>query len=276
MPASRGDVLLVNADPSLRREPTRAAAVAGLPRAPGQGRRRAGCGAAGGRLRRVADRRRLVRRGRARAGRPGQRPLAGDEDRGGRLGAAGSGRATTAGTASSITPWSRLPTTRSPTCWTRPSGRRSRTRPRPTAAAARRPSAASPSPIATATRSSCWPRRGCLRRSEGLGAQIGQKLLEGLFPVVMTPGEANITPAGVLKAAEHLRSRDGAAGQGQRAVARQPGPRHEGRVRPALGRERGPRHDAGRAAGRHRRPGRVGRADHRRHADHIVREMASY
>jgi DNA-binding response OmpR family regulator len=41
---------------------------------------------------------------------------------------------------------------------------------------------------------------GLLRRSEGLGAQIGQKLLEGLFPVVMTPGEANISPAGVLKA----------------------------------------------------------------------------
>ena len=41
---------------------------------------------------------------------------------------------------------------------------------------------------------------GLLRRSEGLGAQIGQKLLDGLFPVVMTPGEANISPAGVLKA----------------------------------------------------------------------------
>ena len=42
---------------------------------------------------------------------------------------------------------------------------------------------------------------GLLRRREGLGSQIGNKLLEGLFPVVMTPGEASITPAAVLKAA---------------------------------------------------------------------------
>ena len=42
---------------------------------------------------------------------------------------------------------------------------------------------------------------GLLRRGEGLGCRIGHKLLAGLFPLVMTPGEANITPAAVLKAA---------------------------------------------------------------------------
>jgi DNA-binding response OmpR family regulator/glycine cleavage system H lipoate-binding protein len=42
---------------------------------------------------------------------------------------------------------------------------------------------------------------GLLRRSEGLGCRIGQELLAGAFPLVMMPGEANITASAVLKAA---------------------------------------------------------------------------
>ncbi len=42
---------------------------------------------------------------------------------------------------------------------------------------------------------------GLLRRGEGLGCRIGHKLLSGEFPLVMTPGEVNITAAAVLKAA---------------------------------------------------------------------------
>ena len=43
---------------------------------------------------------------------------------------------------------------------------------------------------------------GLLRRGEGLGSPDRARVVgRGLFPVVMTPGEANITPAGVLKAA---------------------------------------------------------------------------
>ena len=38
-------------------------------------------------------------------------------------------------------------------------------------------------------------------RNEGLGWQIGQKLLAQMFPVVITPGEANLTPANILKTA---------------------------------------------------------------------------
>ena len=42
---------------------------------------------------------------------------------------------------------------------------------------------------------------GLLWRSEGLGLQIGQKLLAQMLPVVMTPGVANLSPANVLKTA---------------------------------------------------------------------------
>ena len=42
---------------------------------------------------------------------------------------------------------------------------------------------------------------GLLRRGEGLGCRIGQGLLAGAYPLVMMPGEANITAAGVLKVA---------------------------------------------------------------------------
>ena len=42
---------------------------------------------------------------------------------------------------------------------------------------------------------------GLLWRNEGLGCQIGQKLLARMFPVVITPGEAYLTPANILKAA---------------------------------------------------------------------------
>jgi FixJ family two-component response regulator/glycine cleavage system H lipoate-binding protein len=42
---------------------------------------------------------------------------------------------------------------------------------------------------------------GLLWRNEGLGWQIGQRLLAQMFPVVITPGEANLTPASILKMA---------------------------------------------------------------------------
>ena len=42
---------------------------------------------------------------------------------------------------------------------------------------------------------------GLLWRNEGLGLQIGQKLLAQMLPVVMTPGVANLTPANILKTA---------------------------------------------------------------------------
>ncbi len=43
---------------------------------------------------------------------------------------------------------------------------------------------------------------GLLWGNEGLGQRIGQKLLAQMFPVVVTPGEAQLTPANILKAAE--------------------------------------------------------------------------
>jgi len=42
---------------------------------------------------------------------------------------------------------------------------------------------------------------GLLWRNEGLGCLINQKLLEQMFPLVIAPGEANLTPASILEAA---------------------------------------------------------------------------
>lgn len=42
---------------------------------------------------------------------------------------------------------------------------------------------------------------GLLWGNEGLGHQLGQKLLAQMFPVVVTPGETQLTPANILKAA---------------------------------------------------------------------------
>ncbi|MGO8753487.1 MAG: response regulator [Thermoguttaceae bacterium] len=42
---------------------------------------------------------------------------------------------------------------------------------------------------------------GLLWRSDGLGCQIGQRLLAQLLPVAVTPGEAYLTPANILKTA---------------------------------------------------------------------------
>ena len=42
---------------------------------------------------------------------------------------------------------------------------------------------------------------GLLRRHEGLGCQIGQRLLDRAMPVVMTPGDANLSSAEILKVA---------------------------------------------------------------------------
>jgi DNA-binding NtrC family response regulator len=43
---------------------------------------------------------------------------------------------------------------------------------------------------------------GLLWGNEGLGLQISQKLLGQMFPVVVTPGETQLTPANILKASE--------------------------------------------------------------------------
>ncbi|MGO9114958.1 MAG: response regulator [Thermoguttaceae bacterium] len=43
---------------------------------------------------------------------------------------------------------------------------------------------------------------GLLWGNEGLGLQIGQKLLAQMFPVVVAPGETQLTPANILKAGE--------------------------------------------------------------------------
>ncbi len=43
---------------------------------------------------------------------------------------------------------------------------------------------------------------GLLWGNEGLGLHIGQKLLAQMFPVVVTPGETQLTPANILKAGE--------------------------------------------------------------------------
>lgn len=42
---------------------------------------------------------------------------------------------------------------------------------------------------------------GLLRRGEGLGGQIRQKLIERMFPVVATPGDMPLTPSNLLKIA---------------------------------------------------------------------------
>lgn len=42
---------------------------------------------------------------------------------------------------------------------------------------------------------------GLLWRNEGLGAEIRQKLIDRMFPIVVTPGEAGMSPAEILKAA---------------------------------------------------------------------------
>jgi DNA-binding NtrC family response regulator/glycine cleavage system H lipoate-binding protein len=42
---------------------------------------------------------------------------------------------------------------------------------------------------------------GLLWGNEGIGAQLGKKLLAKMFPVVVTPGETYLTPANILKAA---------------------------------------------------------------------------
>ncbi len=45
---------------------------------------------------------------------------------------------------------------------------------------------------------------GLLWRNEGLGKYLGQRLLAQMFPVVMTPGVANLSPANILKSATAL------------------------------------------------------------------------
>jgi hypothetical protein len=42
---------------------------------------------------------------------------------------------------------------------------------------------------------------GLLWRNEGLGAAIRRRLIDRMFPIVTTPGEASVAPAEVLKAA---------------------------------------------------------------------------
>ena len=117
---------------------------------------------------------------------------------------------------------------------------------------------------------------GLLRRGEGLGCRIGQELLAGAFPLVMMPGEANITAASVLKTASAcdrvmvLLAKDSGLLPG--SLSRDT----KAEFGMAEGESVGPRHDAGRAARRRRRPGGLDGRTTAALADHIVREMASY
>lgn len=117
---------------------------------------------------------------------------------------------------------------------------------------------------------------GLLWRNEGLGCQIGGKLLARMFPVVITPGEANLTPANILKTAAGchrlmvLLARD--SGQLPGSLARD--------TKPEFG------VDPGEASGKVTmltvQPDAVGglagldRRTTAALADHIVREMALY
>lgn len=117
---------------------------------------------------------------------------------------------------------------------------------------------------------------GLLWRNEGLGYEIGQRLLAMMFPVVVTPGEANLTPANILKTA-------GACDRVLVLLARD-----SGLLPGALARQCKPDFavEAGDAAGKITtlavQPDAVGGIaglDARTRAalaDHIVREMASY
>ncbi len=59
---------------------------------------------------------------------------------------------------------------------------------------------------------------GLMWRNEGLGLQIGQKLLAQMLPVVMTPGVANLSSGQCSQDRGHRRSAHGVAGQGQRIL----------------------------------------------------------
>ncbi len=117
---------------------------------------------------------------------------------------------------------------------------------------------------------------GLLWRNEGLGSLIGKKLLAKMFPVVITPGVANLTPANILKMA---------AGNDRLMVLLA---RDAGRLPGSLSRDTKPEFgiDPGEAAGKVTtlavQPDAVGglaSLDARTTAalaDHIVREMALY
>ena len=114
-------------------------------------------------------------------------------------------------------------------------------------------SAASRSPTATCTRWSCWRRRGCCGATRGWAADQRNKLLARMFPVVVTPGEAYLTPANILKTAAAcdrvmvLLARDSGRLPGSLAA------RHQTGVRRGSGRSRRQGGDPDGAAGR---PGR--------------------
>jgi hypothetical protein len=117
---------------------------------------------------------------------------------------------------------------------------------------------------------------GLLWRNEGLGCLVGQELLGQMFPVLIAPGEANLTPANILKTAAGcdrlmvLLARDGGLLPG--SLVRD--------TKPEFG------VDPGEAAGKVTtlavQPdlmGGLAGLDARTNAalaDHIVREMASY
>ena len=122
---------------------------------------------------------------------------------------------------------------------------------------------------------------GLLWGNEGLGLQVGQKLLAQMFPVVVTPGETQLTPANILKAGRGIRSGHGTPGPRQRPLARRTGPRYETRLRRGTGRPAsGP--TAGKVAMLSVQPDKLGGfacLDARTIAalaDHIVWDMASY
>ena len=72
---------------------------------------------------------------------------------------------------------------------------------------------------------------GLLRREEGLGMLLRQKLMQARFPLESSPSETPITPMNLLSTAAPLRSGDRAAGAGPRPAARKPDPRYQGRIR---------------------------------------------
>ncbi len=116
---------------------------------------------------------------------------------------------------------------------------------------------------------------GLLRRCEGLGGQIRQKLIEKMFPVVATPGDVPLTPSNLLKM----------AGQYDRLMVLSA--KDSGRLPGTLARDTkaeiaAPGEGAVRITTLEVQPDAVGSLDGLDErvtealAEHIVREMASY
>ena len=117
---------------------------------------------------------------------------------------------------------------------------------------------------------------GLLRREEGLGRLIHQKLVAKLFPMESSPEETAITPMNLVSIAQRCDRVIVLTDRRPGPAAGQPASRHQGRIRLALRQRR--RQGRG--------PGRATRLRRGRHlnfdpetndalATHLVREMAS-